>query len=187
MLKFTDIDYEVLSDGASLVSAGRSPYERSTYRYTPLFAWIMTANIFFDCKWFGKVFFIVADVVCAHLMRLVALKLDDTEEVNNKYSVMICLSWLFNPFIIAISSRGNAESLVSCLVLATAFFLTDRVHVPIAAMMYALAVHVKIYPVIFSTSILMLLVRNPRNLFRFMVWGAISSLSMLATLFYMYN
>ena len=53
-LPFTDIDYHVFSDAAKLVWQGRSPFDRESYRYTPIIAWMLVPNVFFPD--FGLVF-----------------------------------------------------------------------------------------------------------------------------------
>lgn len=66
-LKFTDIDYGVFSDAAELVVQGRSPYQRSTYRYTPFLAILLMPNIWLPV--WGKCLFCLADLAGARCGR----------------------------------------------------------------------------------------------------------------------
>lgn len=43
-VRFTDTDYDVFTDAATHVANGGSPFQRKTYRYTPLAAYICLVN-----------------------------------------------------------------------------------------------------------------------------------------------
>jgi hypothetical protein len=65
--KYTDIDYHVFSDAARHMHAGESPYERDTYRYTPLLALLMQPNVLLTPS-FGKCVFVLFDLLCGWLI-----------------------------------------------------------------------------------------------------------------------
>jgi phosphatidylinositol glycan class M len=59
---YTDTDYDVFSEAAEHVLNGGSPYDRHTYRYTPLAAY-MCIPCHLVTKLFGKYVFILCDVI----------------------------------------------------------------------------------------------------------------------------
>uniref|UniRef100_A0A834R097 GPI alpha-1,4-mannosyltransferase I, catalytic subunit n=1 Tax=Sarcoptes scabiei TaxID=52283 RepID=A0A834R097_SARSC len=140
-VKFTDIDYVVFSDGAQHILDGRSPFDRSTYRYTPLLALMMIPNqILF--KTFGKILFSVFDIACG----LIHYHLLDR---NHKEYYLL---WLYNPLILILSTRGSCESFISFMILFFLFLLNENQSF-IAGLIYGFVIHFKIYPIIYAFSI----------------------------------
>ena len=125
---------------------GGSPYLRATYRYTPLLAWILTPNILLS-PLFGKFLFAVFDVVTGGLIYALV-----RPRTNHSTGLVVSFLWLYNPLPMTVSTRGNAESVMSVLVLLVLYFLEKR-KLCLAAVCYGLSVHVKIYPVTYSLPI----------------------------------
>jgi len=78
-IKYTDIDYGVYTDAALIVSEGGTPYDRHTYRYTPLLAYMMLPNIYYY-KSFGKILFILSDILCGLLLSKILKKWKNLNE-----------------------------------------------------------------------------------------------------------
>ncbi|KAG7854605.1 hypothetical protein KL939_004878 [Ogataea angusta] len=143
-LPYTDIDYFVFTDAAKFVFNGQSPYARDTYRYTPLLAWLLLpTNYWFE---YGKVLFVLCDLVTGYLI----IKVLDKARKDKAWSIL----WLWNPMVATISTRGSSESVLTIVVmLITNFTLSNQY--ALAGLCTGLAVHLKIYPLIYIPAILL--------------------------------
>lgn len=168
-IDLTDIDYEVFSDGAKHILNLESPYNRETYRYTPILAFMTTPNhlIYYN---FGKILFSFVDVLVGLAIEII-LNLQNTSDshsklnkdadnkndssilstlykyLNNPFSIT-SLFYLYNPISISICTRGSADCIIVFLVLITLIFIEAGFY-PIAGLCYGFAIHFKIYPIIY--------------------------------------
>jgi len=102
---------------------------------------------------FGKFIFILFDLICGYLILKINLK--QTDKINFYEPAIIF--WFYNPITIAISSRGNAESLMAFLVLAFIYLLKTKSYLS-AGVTYAISIHFKIYPVIYGLALFLNLI-----------------------------
>lgn len=154
-VKYTDIDYLVFTDAARFVSRGLGPYERETYRYTPVLAWFLlptahkTGNPLWDAALFssGKMLFAAADLVAGWLIeRALARSMDAA--AARKFAAI----WLLNPMVATISTRGSSEGLLGVLVMALLSAVVSR-RITLAGLLLGFGVHFKIYPFIYAPAI----------------------------------
>lgn len=152
--KYTDLDYWVFGDAARAVAAGFSPFARATYRYTPLLAYLLVPGRWLGLEEvYGKIIFSLVDLIVGYLIyRLLRLKGWHSVDAARHSA----LFWLLNPMALAISTRGNAESLVCACVLGVVYFLMIRKRLE-AALLFGFSVHFKIFPIIYAPSILIFL------------------------------
>jgi len=160
-VKYTDIDYLVFTDASRFMSKGQSPYDRETYRYTPVLAWLLlptawvTGSSFWDAVWFssGKVLFAVADLVAGWLLeRLLTMGGRDARAMDGPTARKYAAIWLLNPMVATISTRGSSEGLLGVLVTGLLWAVMAR-RITLAAILLGFGVHFKIYPFIYAPAI----------------------------------
>jgi len=151
------VDYFVFTDAADYVAQGKSPYERATYRYTPLLAYMLTPSIW-TYRWVGKVIFVIADLKTGDLIHEI-LQMKGT---SKKRAAVYSGFWLLNPFVANISTRGSSEGLLAVFILLFLRYLIQH-QVAKAGIIFGLAVHFKIYPIIYALPAMIFLHRNNRS------------------------
>lgn len=149
---YTDIDYKVVTDGARQILKGNTPFNRHTYRYSPLLAYMQIPNVLLNpCV--GKIIYSCFDLLVAILIyAIVKSELQsqcnkavqylltkygrsnkattcnnygDTDERNRPAliaKISACF-WLYNPLTAVISTRGNGDSFSSFFVILTIYLL----------------------------------------------------------------
>ncbi|KAI6782295.1 uncharacterized protein J7T54_008381 [Emericellopsis cladophorae] len=144
-LKYTDIDYLVFTDAARLPS----PYDRATYRYTPLLAWLLYPTTLPGFFSFGKTLFAVADIVAGYLIWGMLRKRGRAMESCGAFTAI----WLWNPMVATISTRGSSEGLLGVLTMAL-LWAVEQKRISVAGILLGLSVHFKIYPFIYAPAII---------------------------------
>lgn len=138
-VSYTDIDYRVLTDGARNIFKGYSPYQRHTYRYSPILAYLQLSNIIIHPV-MGKLIYILFDLLVAILINNIVRKeiisqyLEKDKNYNNmmkknyhyiakKYALIASCFWLYNPLTSIISTRGNGDCFSSFFIIWTMYLI----------------------------------------------------------------
>eukprot|EP01038_Epipyxis_sp_PR26KG_P007743 gene7743-10520_t len=173
-IRFTDVDYSVFTGAANFIYEGiieaiktgkykslctnplYSPYERSSYRYPPLLAWMLLPNSV-SFQLFGKAVFILADILIIKEIYLITSLMTSNEESktvkHNKNVIIvspykIALLWSFNIISIIICTRGSMDSITNYMVLLfIRLLLQDKF--AWSGFILGLAIHIRIYPLIY--------------------------------------
>jgi len=83
---YTDVDYRVVTDGSRHIYNGNSPFNRHTYRYTPLLAIFLLPNIYIHIC-FGKILFALFDLMIAVIIKWIIMDEYHTLVVNQTATI----------------------------------------------------------------------------------------------------
>lgn len=151
---YTDVDYEVISDAAQLISNGESPYDRATFRYSPLLAYLLVPNVLLHRCW-GKILFSLADLMVGKCLHSIISQ----NGVPTNQSLRYAALWLLNPLSINVSTRGSFDAITSALVLgATSGLVGGSIFWP--AIAFGVVVHLRVYPIIYAPAFALYISRS---------------------------
>lgn len=153
-IPYTDVDYQVISDAAQLVVEGSSPFDRATFRYSPLLACLLVPNVLLHRCW-GKLLFSAADLVVGKCLQSILTR----NGLPRGRSLQYASLWLLNPLSINVSTRGSFDALTSALVLGTTSALLQD-SLGWAAVAFGLVVHLRVYPIIYAPAFALYLARS---------------------------
>lgn len=149
-MNYTDIDYYVFTDASRFLAHNQSPYDRETYRYTPLLAYLLLPTAWTPILFsFGKALFAISDIITGYLITLV---LRSEYQMSQERALKFASIWLLNPMVATISTRGSSEGLLGVMVIALLWAVVKK-RIILAGLLLGLAVHFKIYPFIYAPSI----------------------------------
>jgi hypothetical protein len=119
-LVLTDIDYKVYSD-ASLYP---SPYDRQTYRYSPVLSYLMSANYSVH-ESIGKILFALFDVVAIGFLYGILSRYNNPkfEKTSFHNASRAAKLYAYNPLFIYLTVRGSCESITLALMYAFWYYL----------------------------------------------------------------
>ncbi|KAI3402729.2 GPI14 [Candida oxycetoniae] len=172
-VRYTDIDYFVFSDASRYVYQGKSPYLRETYRYTPMLALMLLPNNWGGAWYhFGKVLFMVGDIITGVI--IAKLLINQNPLASSNKNLAFASIWLLNPMVITISTRGSSESILTSMIMLSLYNIVGKQNIWTSAFWLGVAIHFKIYPIIYLPSIMLYLTNNTSPIIRLPVLNLIN-------------
>lgn len=97
---------------------------------------------------FGKCIFSLCDVLCGILI----FHIFQNEGIETRNNLRLTSLWVFNPYVIYLSTRGSADSL-ECLFVFLTLLLLLKGEIAISAIVFGISVHFKLYPIVYSLAL----------------------------------
>ncbi|WWC60999.1 uncharacterized protein I303_103576 [Kwoniella dejecticola CBS 10117] len=162
-LRYTDVDWRVVLDGTRLIFCSNEgegnlprgwstsllgfkigdPYERSTFRYTPLLPLLVSPSLLHPL--IGRLILVGTSLIIPALLLRLPVGIRPGFWTTH-------LIWTLNPFVLNINTRGSPESIICLLVILTLYNLRRGREV-YAAIWLGISISWKIYPIIYVAAI----------------------------------